>query len=109
MSAPRALLRTATLAARTARPVLASSSRAAPTLVPRPTTTSASLSAVRLLSVSAPRFDRYNPVANDKRWANADKVTYDELKPLTDSPSDKVLLIGASLSLTAAPCPRTAS
>ncbi|GAA5913449.1 hypothetical protein JCM8208_005183 [Rhodotorula glutinis] len=92
MSAPRSLLRTATLAARTARPVLASSSRLAPTLAPRPTT-SATLCAVRLLSVSAPRCERYSPVANDKRWANADKVTYDELKPLTDSPSDKVLLI----------------
>lgn len=92
MSAPRSLLRTATLVARTARPALASPTTA---LLARPTFAPKSLPAFRALSVSAPRQDRYSPVANDKRWTNADKVTYDELKPLTDSPSDKILLIGA--------------
>ncbi|GAA5859350.1 hypothetical protein JCM1840_004575 [Sporobolomyces johnsonii] len=36
---------------------------------------------------------RYSAVADDPRWKRGDKVTYDELKPITQSPDDKILLI----------------
>ncbi|GAA5822935.1 hypothetical protein JCM10212_004446 [Sporobolomyces blumeae] len=36
---------------------------------------------------------RYSPVANDKRWERGDVVTYEELKPITQNPDDKILLI----------------
>ncbi|BGP50560.1 hypothetical protein JCM10450v2_006479 [Rhodotorula kratochvilovae] len=98
MTAPRSLLRTAILVTRAAR---APTAARAPAAFLRPTSLRAALPAahapwtasVRALSVSAARADRYNPVAGDKRWENGDKVTYDELKPITQSPSDKVLLI----------------
>ncbi|GAA6057236.1 hypothetical protein JCM3770_003815 [Rhodotorula araucariae] len=98
MSAPRSLLRSSTLISRAAR---APAAARVPASLLRPTSLRAALPAARTLtvasarafSVSAARADRYNPVANDKRWTNGDKVTYDELKPITQSPSDSILLI----------------
>ncbi|GAA5957233.1 hypothetical protein JCM21900_001200 [Sporobolomyces salmonicolor] len=48
--------------------------------------------ATRVFSATAAKA-RYSAVADDPRWKNGDKVTYDELKPITQSPDDKILLI----------------
>lgn len=50
---------------------------AAPSLLPTPRTFSVS-AAVRSAAT----------VQNDPKWKNGEKVTYDEVKPLTQSPSD---------------------
>ncbi|POY72138.1 hypothetical protein BMF94_4871 [Rhodotorula taiwanensis] len=54
-----------------------------------PTSTS-SLAAARTFT-STPAFRQ--SFSNDPKWKNGDKVTYSELKPLTQSPDDKILLI----------------
>ncbi|GAA5964716.1 hypothetical protein JCM8115_005705 [Rhodotorula mucilaginosa] len=47
----------------------------------------------RTFSVSAAVRSATATVQNDPKWKNGEKVTYDEVKPLTQSPSDKILLI----------------
>ncbi|GAA6021697.1 hypothetical protein JCM10207_008546 [Rhodosporidiobolus poonsookiae] len=47
----------------------------------------------RAFALSAPARDRYAAVAKDPKWRNSQPVTYEELKPITKSPSDDILLI----------------
>lgn len=44
-------------------------------------------SAVRPFSASVQQW-RYSPVADDPKWKNNQKVTYEELKPITQSPDN---------------------
>ncbi|GAA5967997.1 hypothetical protein JCM3765_005571 [Sporobolomyces pararoseus] len=53
---------------------------------------SSSFTAVRPFSSSLTQL-RYSPVADDPKWKKGEVVTYDELKPITQSPDNKVLLI----------------
>ncbi|GJN92298.1 hypothetical protein Rhopal_005328-T1 [Rhodotorula paludigena] len=85
MSLTRTAGRTAHTAARSLR-VCAAPAVARPTSSPLPLPLSSRLAGALPLH-------RYNPVPNDKRWTQGAKVSYDELKPLTQSPSDKILLI----------------
>ncbi|GAA6011235.1 hypothetical protein JCM11491_006769 [Sporobolomyces phaffii] len=51
-----------------------------------------SASAVRPFSSSLAQW-RHSSVANDPKWQKNEVVTYDELKPITQSPDNKILLI----------------
>ncbi|GAA5840057.1 hypothetical protein JCM3766R1_000660 [Sporobolomyces carnicolor] len=42
---------------------------------------------------ATPISSRYSPIAEDPKWKKGEVVTYDELKPITQSPDNKVLLI----------------
>ncbi|GAA5987925.1 hypothetical protein JCM5350_006776 [Sporobolomyces pararoseus] len=53
---------------------------------------SPSFTSIRPFSSSLVKL-RYSPVADDPKWKKGEVVTYDELKPITQSPDNKVLLI----------------
>ncbi|GAA5897308.1 uncharacterized protein JCM6883_006651 [Sporobolomyces salmoneus] len=51
-----------------------------------------SVSTVRPFSSTLAQW-RYSPVADDPKWKKGEVVTYDELKPITQSPDNKILVI----------------
>jgi hypothetical protein len=67
-----------------ARPI---SLKSVPHSTPSSLRFSPSTSAARPFSSSVAQW-RYSSVANDPKWQKGEKVTYDELKPITQSPDN---------------------